>query len=102
MEILEYIKEDGSSPYKTWFDSLDAHAAAKVAVAIARLELGNTSNIKWFAGLGEYRINQGSWLQNIPDSGWQRFNYSSGWRHQEETAKRYHQGYRTIQGIQTP
>ena len=59
MEILEYIKEDGSSPYKTWFESLDAHAAAKVAVAIARLELGNTSNIKWFAGLGEYRINRG-------------------------------------------
>lgn len=59
MEILEYIKDDGSSPYKAWFDSLDAHAAAKVAVSIARLELGNTSNIKWFAGLGEYRINWG-------------------------------------------
>ena len=59
MEILEYIREDGSSPYKAWFDSLDAHAAAKVAVAKARLELGNTSNIKWFAGIGEYRINWG-------------------------------------------
>jgi len=59
MGILEYIKEDGSSPYKAWFDSLDALAAANVAVAIARLELGNTSNIKWFSGLGEYRINWG-------------------------------------------
>lgn len=59
MEVLEYIREDGSNPYKKWFDSLDAQAAAKVAVAKARLELGNTSNIKWFSGIGEYRINWG-------------------------------------------
>ena len=59
MEVLEYIREDGSNPYKKWFDSLDAQAAAKVAVAKACLELGNTSNIKWFAGIGEYRINWG-------------------------------------------
>ena len=59
MEVLEYIKEDGSNPYKTWFDSLNVQAAAKVAVAKARLELGNTSSIKWFAGIGEYRIDWG-------------------------------------------
>jgi putative addiction module killer protein len=35
-------------------------AAAKVTVAIARLESGNTSNIKWFDGIGEYRINWGA------------------------------------------
>jgi len=56
MELLEYIKEDGSNPYKKWFDTLNAQAAAKVK---ARLELGNTSNIKWFDGIGEYRINWG-------------------------------------------
>ena len=56
---MEYIKEDGSNPYKRWFDSLNAHAAAKVAVAMARLELGNTSSIKWFDGIGEYRIYWG-------------------------------------------
>ena len=59
MEILEYIREDGSNPYKTWFDSLNAQAAAKVTVAKARLELGNTSSIKWFDGIGEYRIDWG-------------------------------------------
>jgi putative addiction module killer protein len=59
MEVREYIKEDGSSPYKEWFDSLNVQAAAKVAVAKARLELGNTSSIKWFAGIGEYRIDWG-------------------------------------------
>ena len=59
MEVLEYIKEDGSNPYKEWFDSLNVQAAAKVTVAKARLELGNTSSIKWFAGIGEYRIDWG-------------------------------------------
>ena len=38
---------------------MDSQAAAKVAIAIARLEIGNTSNIKWFEGIGEYRINWG-------------------------------------------
>ena len=60
MEIKEYIKEDGSNPYQKWFNSLDAIAAAKITVAKARLELGNTSNIKWFDGIGEYRINWGA------------------------------------------
>ena len=59
MEVLEYIKEDGSNPYKKWFDSLNAQAAAKVTVAKARLELGNTSSIKWVDGIGEYRIDWG-------------------------------------------
>ncbi len=59
MEVLEYIKEDGSNPYKEWFDTLNVQAAAKVAVAKARLEMGNTSSIKWFSGIGEYRIDWG-------------------------------------------
>ena len=59
MEVVEYIKEDGSNPYKRWFDGLNAQAAAKVTVAKARLELGNTSSIKWFDGIGEYRIDWG-------------------------------------------
>ena len=59
MKILEYIREDGSNPYKKWFDSLNVQAAVKVTVAKARIETGNTSNIKWFNGIGEYRINWG-------------------------------------------
>jgi putative addiction module killer protein len=59
MKVQEYIRKDGSNPYQKWFDSLDAQAAAKVTVAKARLELGNTSNIKWFDGIGEYKINWG-------------------------------------------
>lgn len=59
MQVQEYITEDGSSPYQKWFDSLDTIAAVKVTVAKARLELGNTSNVKWFDGIGEYKIDWG-------------------------------------------
>ncbi|MFN7515372.1 MAG: type II toxin-antitoxin system RelE/ParE family toxin [Dolichospermum sp.] len=59
IKVQEYLQEDGSSPYQEWFDSLDAQAAAKVTVAKSRLELGNTSNVKWFDGIGEYKIDWG-------------------------------------------
>ena len=59
MNVQEYIREDGVSPYQKWFNSLDHVAAAKITVAISRLELGNTSNIKWFGGIGEYIIDWG-------------------------------------------
>ena len=40
-----------------WFNSVDPVAAAKITVAKSRLELGNTSNVKWFKGIGEYKID---------------------------------------------
>lgn len=57
--LEEYVREDGTNPYKEWFDSLDLQAATKVTIAKARLELGNTSNVEWFRGIGEYKINWG-------------------------------------------
>src|SRR5439155_23614045 len=57
--VEEYVRADGSVPYGKWFDALPADAAAKVAVAAARLSLGNTSSVKWFSGIGEYRIDWG-------------------------------------------
>lgn len=60
MVVEEYVREDGSCPFRVWFDELGAQAAAKVATAILRLELGNTSNVKWIGGgLGEFRIDWG-------------------------------------------
>ena len=59
MLVREYIREDGSNPFKHWFDGLSHQAAAKVTVALARLEAGNTSNVKWLSGIGEYRIDWG-------------------------------------------
>jgi putative addiction module killer protein len=60
MIVQEYIREDGSNPFGSWFSCLDSQAAAKVATATLRLEMGNTSNVKWIGGgLGEYRIDWG-------------------------------------------
>lgn len=59
IRVEEYIRPDGTNPYKVWFDGLDVQAAAKVVTAKLRMELGNTSNIKWFAGIGEYIIDWG-------------------------------------------
>ena len=59
IRVEEYICQDGSNPYKTWFDNLDPQAAAKIVTAKLRLELGNTSSVKWFDGIGEYVIDWG-------------------------------------------
>ena len=59
IKVEEYIREDASIPYKQWFDGLSSQAAAKVTVAKLRMELGNTSSIKWFDGMGEYVVDWG-------------------------------------------
>lgn len=58
-KVEEYIAENGSIPYRDWFDDLHVQAAAKVATAVLRMEMGNTSSVKWFDGIGEYRIDWG-------------------------------------------
>jgi putative addiction module killer protein len=57
--VVVYIREDGPNPYRAWFESLDPQAAAKVATAVLRLEMGNTSRVKWIGTLGKYRIDWG-------------------------------------------
>ena len=59
LRVEEYVREDGSNPYRRWFEALPAPAAAKVAAAVYRLALGNTSKVKWFAGIGERIIDWG-------------------------------------------
>ncbi|MFL1388792.1 type II toxin-antitoxin system RelE/ParE family toxin [Pseudomonas tritici] len=63
MEIEEYRRDNQSSPFDEWFSSLSVPAATRVSTALVRLEMGNTSNIKWFDGLGEYRIDWGPSLR---------------------------------------
>jgi putative addiction module killer protein len=59
-KVVEYLESGGGSPFKKWFDSLDAVAAAKITTALYRLEQGNTSNAKAVGkGVAEYRIDFG-------------------------------------------
>ena len=57
MEVREYVAADGSSPYAKWFNGLNSHAAAKVAIAVSRMAQGNLKSVG--AGLHEYRIDFG-------------------------------------------
>jgi putative addiction module killer protein len=60
VQIFEYLDVAGDSPYRDWFEGLDAQAAAKVTVALTRIELGNLSNVKGVGtGVQEYRIDFG-------------------------------------------
>jgi len=57
--LHELLLEDGSSPFAQWFASLKPDVAAKIAVAQLRMQRGNVSNIEWFRGIGEYKIDYG-------------------------------------------
>jgi hypothetical protein len=41
LQIKELLLDDGDSPFAEWFGSLEAAAAAKVRVAVSRMEQGN-------------------------------------------------------------
>ena len=59
-ELWFYQSGDGSAPFETWFTGLEASAAAKVTVALSRLERGAFSNVKPVGeGVSEYRIDWG-------------------------------------------
>jgi putative addiction module killer protein len=60
LELRCFVGRDGKSPFEDWFSGLDAAAAAKVSVGVARIELGNLSDVKGVGeGVLEYRIDWG-------------------------------------------
>jgi putative addiction module killer protein len=59
-ELRQYVTARNRSPYGDWFARLDNTAAAKVVVALVRLEAGNTSNVKFVGeGVQELKIDFG-------------------------------------------
>lgn len=60
IRVAEYLDSSGRSPFRRWFDDLDATAAAKVSSALYRLGQGNFSNVEGVTGgIFEYRIDFG-------------------------------------------
>jgi putative addiction module killer protein len=60
VDVREYLSREGRSSYATWFDALNAPAAAKVASAVVRLSNGNFSNVEGVgSGVYEYKVNFG-------------------------------------------
>jgi putative addiction module killer protein len=57
---LHYLETGGRSPFERWFERLDDRAAARVTMALTRLEQGNWSNVKGLgAGVYEAKIDLG-------------------------------------------
>jgi putative component of toxin-antitoxin plasmid stabilization module len=46
VDIREYHDRGGHSPFREWYDRLNAEAARKVTTALYRVGLGNFSNAK--------------------------------------------------------
>jgi putative addiction module killer protein len=60
IELRGYIDEHGNKRFAQWLEGLDAPAAAKVTIALARMELGNFSKVKGVgSGVFEYTIDFG-------------------------------------------
>jgi putative addiction module killer protein len=60
VELRGYIDEKGNRPFANWLEDLDATAAAKVSIALARMEQGNFSNVRSLgAGVYENKIDFG-------------------------------------------
>ena len=58
--VLEYEDDDGESPFADWFDELDPAAAARVTIALIRLEQGDFGDSKPVGdGVVERRITFG-------------------------------------------
>jgi putative addiction module killer protein len=50
IDSQEYTDAQSRSPFGRWFDRLPRQAAAKIRTAVARLQAGNSANVK---GVGE-------------------------------------------------
>lgn len=60
IEVREYVDARGRSRFARWFNRLNGRAAAKVTMALVRMEHANFSNAKEIgAGVSEYRIDFG-------------------------------------------
>jgi putative addiction module killer protein len=60
MELRHYTDDQGASPFADWFSSLDAEAAAKIVVALARFERGLFGDCQPVGdGVSEHRLHWG-------------------------------------------
>ena len=60
IELRYYLAGDGRSPFEEWFSGLDMTSAAKVSIALIRLEQGNLGSLKPVGdGVHECRLDWG-------------------------------------------
>ena len=71
IELRGYIDGNGNKRFAGWLEGLDASAAAKVTIALTRMEQGNFSKVKGIgAGVYEYKIDCGPGYRILFRQGW--------------------------------
>lgn len=101
-QVKELLLDDGDSPFAEWFGSLEAVAAAKVRVAVSRMEQGNLSNVEWFRGIGEYKIDWGPGLRIYLAKDGLKIHHPDRWWHQEASTAGHRPSGSAMGRLQAP
>jgi putative addiction module killer protein len=92
IELRGYIDGNGNKRFAGWLEGLDASAAAKVTIALTRMEQGNFSKVKGIgAGVYEYKIDCGPGYRILFRQGWGTGRDPFRGRY-EETSEQGHSG----------
>lgn len=101
MQIVEYLTENGDSPFAAWFDRLDGQAAAKVTTALIRLGHGNTSNVESVGGgVYENKIDFGPRLPRLLRNGGNGTSHPGRGRDQETPVAGHRRGQGALGRLQ--
>jgi putative addiction module killer protein len=60
IEVREYLRPDGRSPFQDWLEDLDSQTRRRVTTHLYRVALGNFSSVKGVGkGVFETRLDAG-------------------------------------------
>lgn len=59
LTVKPYVASNGICHFERWRRRLDVTTRVRIDTAVARLRGGNTSNVKWFDGIGEAKLDFG-------------------------------------------
>src|SRR3972149_6437235 len=106
VRVLEYLDSSGRSPWRRWFNDLDAIAAAKAGTALYRLGQGNFSTVAGGGGggggkrglRGKDRFRTG--LQDLLRQGRRDGGDTAGRQHEEAPERRNRVGAQGVGRLQ--
>jgi putative addiction module killer protein len=100
IELRGYIDEKGNKRFANWLEGLDASAAAKVTIALTRMEQGNFSNAKGVGtGVYECRIDFGPGYRIYFGKDSESPCHSHRRGHEETATKGYRRGAGMLGGL---
>ena len=60
IDVVEYVDQNGKTPFGKWFAGLNAQAAAKITAVLEKIAKGNLSKVESVSsGVYEYKLHWG-------------------------------------------